>query len=106
MTVWDTSASSYPSAADAYNAFQGFAGERAAERIIRVCGEAGIPLEMVGDPADSIRMGPQYPDSVLDLLYSAQAVDGGVLYESREQAGLAYRTARSKYNRGAALKET
>lgn len=104
VSVWDTNSSSYPTAQESHAAFQGFAGERAAERIIRVCDEADIPLDMVGDPEDSLPMGPQYPDSVLDLLYSAQAVDGGVLYESRTRAGLAYRTLRSKYNRGATLR--
>lgn len=105
VSVWDTTRPNYPSAQKSFAAFRGHAGERAAERIVRLCEESGIPLEMVGDPGDSLRMGPQYPDAVLDLLYACQEVDGGVLYESRQEPALAYRTLRSKYNRGAALQE-
>lgn len=105
LSVWDMDSSSYPSPAANYAAFRGHAGERAAERVIRLCEENGVPLEMVGDPADSLRMGPQYPDALLDLLYSCQEVDGGVLFESRESPSLAFRTLRSKYNRGVALRD-
>ena len=105
VSVWDTTSSSYPSAQSSYEALRGHLGEPAADRVVRLCAEAAIPLEVVGDPADSLPMGPQYPDAVLDLLYACQAVDGGVLYESREVPGLAYRTLRSKYNRGASLEE-
>ena len=53
-----------------------------------------------GNLDQTLAMGPQKPGTFLDLVQSAADVDGGVVYESRDTAALAYRTRRSKYNQG------
>ncbi len=76
----------------------GNSGEAAGTRMLRVAAEAGISLRMVGDPADTAVMGPQIPGSGLDVLRSGEAVDGGILYESRNEFGLTYQTLASMQN--------
>ncbi|MDS1269685.1 hypothetical protein RIF23_05195 [Lipingzhangella sp. LS1_29] len=100
VTVWGTDR---PSTSAMVAAMRGHAGEPAARRIERLCAEADIPVRIVGDPDETLPMGPQAPDGPLDLVREAAEVDGGVLYESREEFGLTYRTLRSIYNRGAQL---
>lgn len=101
VVVWDGATA--PPPADVLSALAGYAGETAGERIARVSGEAGIPLEFVGDPADTAAVGPQGLAAPLELLGEAARVDGGILYESRESLSLVYRTCRSRYNRGHTL---
>ncbi len=81
----------------------GHLGEPAGRRIERLCAEDGIPFQAVGDLDDTEPLGPQYPASLLDLLDESAATDGGILYESRTEAGLVYATRRGLYNRPAAL---
>ncbi|MFG2070997.1 hypothetical protein ACGFKZ_29470 [Micromonospora tulbaghiae] len=76
----------------------GYAGERAGERIYRLAGEAGVAVEMVGDPTQTEACGPQKPATLVELLRAAARVDGGILQESRSLLGLYYRTRRSLYN--------
>lgn len=99
MVVWNMNREDYPTAGESLTVYRGHAGERAGERIERTCAENNIPLQIIGDVGDTHLMGPQYPESVLEILQAAQNVDGGVLYEGRDFAGLVYRTLRSKYNR-------
>lgn len=78
-----------------------FNGETAGNRIVRLCGEQGVPIAMWGDPDDTAAMGPQSVTTLLDLLDECQQADLGTLYESRGELGLAYRTRVSKYNQAA-----
>jgi hypothetical protein len=96
FTLWQTP----PDAVNTYKALQGWTGELAPRRIERICAEEGIALEVVGNLDESTRMGPQQVGTPLPLLDAAREVDGGILYESRTQLGLAYRTCRSMYNQG------
>ncbi|MFE4715909.1 hypothetical protein ACFRLW_05555, partial [Streptomyces sp. NPDC056728] len=64
--------------------------------ILRLCTEEGIPCAVFG--GSSIRMGPQTPGRLLDLLYEAADADGGMVYESRGDTRLFYRTRESLYN--------
>ncbi|HEY9411113.1 MAG TPA: hypothetical protein VIP77_16155 [Jiangellaceae bacterium] len=79
-------------------ALVGNSGELAGNRAIRIAAEAGIALQVVGDPADTPPMGPQVDGSSLDVLRSCEAVDSGVLYESRNELGLTLRTRVSMQN--------
>jgi hypothetical protein len=97
ITYW---ADSPPSAAATWRAAQGYDREMAGRRIERLCAEQGVPLTVNGNLDQTMVMGPQKSGAFLDLLQSAADADGGVLYESRDVAGLAYRTRRSKYNQG------
>lgn len=76
----------------------GYPGETAGQRIYRLCQEAGVPVIMQGAPVYTEPMGPQGGGTLLDLLREAEAVDGGILTESRGQLGLQYRSRVSLYN--------
>lgn len=96
ITYWGEAA---PRAADTWRAVKGHDRELAGRRIERLCGEQGVPLQITGNLDHTPQMGPQKPGTFLDLLQTAAEVDG-VIYESRDVPGLAYRTRRSKYNQG------
>jgi hypothetical protein len=81
----------------------GFDGELAAERMIRLCAEEGVPLLATGDVAATAPMGPQGTNTLLDLLQECADTDGGVLSEQRDRLGLKYRTLGSFYNQPSAL---
>lgn len=74
--------------------------EPAGRRIERLCLEEGIPFVGEGDLDDTAAMGPQGADNVLDILEDAANADGGILHETRDVIGLAYRTRHSMYNQG------
>ncbi|MEU4675737.1 hypothetical protein [Micromonospora sp. NPDC023737] len=75
-----------------------YTGEKAGERIARVCGEAGIPITFWGAPDDTTVCGPQPIVPLLDALRDAAAADGGILLDARGHRGLHYRTRSSLYN--------
>ncbi|MDY7101567.1 MAG: hypothetical protein S0880_10305 [Actinomycetota bacterium] len=96
-----------------------YRGEPPGERVARLCAEEGIPFVVdaphgdydapaawsavfdtyAGTPA----MGPQRPAPIIDLLEECATTDQGVLSESRELPGLAYRSGRSLTNQAAQL---
>lgn len=68
---------------DAAAAFNGYRGERAIRRWIRLMGELGLPWFFNGTDVDWCpRMGPQKPDTALNLLKEAVMTDGGIMYDS------------------------
>lgn len=79
-------------------ALDGHAGETAAARMTRLCRENGIYFEVTGDANSTALVGPQQRDTLLNVLSAAAEVDGGILYEPRDNLGLAYRTLGSLYN--------
>ncbi|MFD8611084.1 hypothetical protein [Streptomyces sp. NPDC059631] len=81
----------------------GFLRERAATRMQRLSAEEGVPLRILGDPADTARMGSQRPAPLLDLLRECAEADGGILAESSDRRELLYRTRTSLYNQTPAL---
>ncbi|WP_097865956.1 hypothetical protein [Streptomyces sp. rh34] len=89
---------------DAYSlADHGFTGETAGARALRLTTEEGLPLALVGSATDTPPMGPQRPDTLLNLLLECEASDGGILYEDRERLGLVYRARTTLYNQAPAL---
>lgn len=78
-------------------------GETAGRRVQRLCGEAGIPFEWVGDLDDTVPMGAQPKANTLSLVQEACLADGGLLYETKDVLGLGYRTRASLYNQTVAL---
>lgn len=86
-----------------------YAGERADDRLARLCREeridyyttAMVPTGNVVAPA-AAPMGEQPIATLVDILTECATADGGVLYEPRGFLGLAYRTRRTKYNQAAA----
>lgn len=83
----------------------GFAGESAIDRMRRLATEEGFPLRVWdGDTsAASEAVGPQRPETTLDLVQAAADADGGILYEQRDTLGLIYRDRTSLYNQAPRL---
>lgn len=82
----------------------GFSGENTGTRMLRLATEESLPVAYYGDTAVSELVGPQRPDTILNLLENAADVDGGILYEQRESVGLVYRDRISLYNQVPALR--
>ena len=80
----------------AASALGGYSGEYAVVRFQRLCTQFNIPYEVIG--SNSAQMGPQADDTLANLLQSVENTDGGLLYESRDQFGLGYRTLISLQN--------
>ncbi|MGW4670069.1 hypothetical protein [Streptomyces sp. NPDC004324] len=78
-------------------------GETAGRRIQRLCGEAGLPFEWVGDLDDTVPMGAQTKQNMISLVQECVLADGGLLYESTSTLGLGYRTRTSLYNQDPTL---
>lgn len=76
----------------------GYRGETASARIVRLGTEETVPVSAATGPGGATAMGPQRPDTLLDLLGQCEASDGGILYEDRQRAGLSYRSRTTLYN--------
>jgi hypothetical protein len=83
-------------------ALGGYAGEFAMDRFTRVCGEMGIAAETIGTASATAAMGPQVDDTLTNVLQSIEDTDMGLLFESRTQFGLGYRSLTSMANQAAA----
>lgn len=93
ITVWgEANNSAFTGALNAW------AGETAGARLLRLSGEEGVPLTIVGNPAETELVGPQRPKTLLDLLRECADADGGTLGEARDRRELTYRTRTSIYN--------
>lgn len=77
-----------------YSVSRGYAGERAAARVQRLCNEQGVRLALTA--GDSEPMGKQRPGKFLDLLRECQVADLGILYE--RSFGLGYVPRGARYN--------
>lgn len=74
----------------------GYDGENAVSRLQRLAAEEGVELTVTG--GDSlILMGPQKPDTLINLLRACETADGGVLFDG-QNAGLSYITEFQRYN--------
>jgi len=82
------------------NAWQ---GETAANRVLRLCSENGIPARVYGYPDLSMPMGPQPIDTFGNNLQYCEDADGGLLFEPMEALGVGYRTLGSMCNQSAGL---
>lgn len=91
--VFDVGGTTAPSAGvTIYNsADDGFSGETAGTRMARLAAEEGLPFTLLGNATLQERVGPQRPDTLLNLIEDAGDADGGILYERRDITGLAYR---------------
>jgi hypothetical protein len=83
--------------ADFSQSSTGFNGETALERFLRITAEEGLRGLAIGWPPDSELMGPQPIDTLPNILEECVELDGGFLYEARDQAALVMRTRRSLY---------
>ncbi|MFI9005107.1 hypothetical protein [Streptomyces sp. NPDC053541] len=98
LTAWTANviAAAYDSAD------HGFTGEAADARMRRLATEEAATVSLVtydGDLSlDAERLGPQRPDTLLNLLQEAADCDGGILYEDRAASRLIYRDRATLYN--------
>ncbi|MEU8473767.1 hypothetical protein [Streptomyces hygroscopicus] len=98
LSVMSVVASNIYSSAD-----KGFTGETAGARMLRLAKEEGVPLALSGAGDTTPGMGPQRPDTLLDLLGQAADTDGGILGEQRDRLALRYRVRTGLYNQPPAL---
>jgi hypothetical protein len=90
------------SASDLVGPVTAFVGEKAADRISRLCLEEGINFVRIGANSTDT-MGPQLPAKFLDLVQECVDVDQGVLLERETAFGLAYQPRVALLNQGARL---
>lgn len=94
-------------AAPFFGADHGYSGEFALDRLARLANEESGTVTLTTSDGDVTRssqaMGPQRPDTLLDLLQECADADGGILYESRDRTGLHYRDRTTLYNQTPAL---
>jgi hypothetical protein len=98
ISVWATSAATVTGLTMVQAAVDGFYNERAGRRIERLCAENQIPFTSANDLDDTQFLGVQEPGQFLSVLHDAEEADQGILFETRNQLGLSYRTGRSFYN--------
>lgn len=77
---------------DAVAAFNGYRGERALARYIRLCAEEGVSAYTLGLIADTPQMGRQRPGRFLELLEECATTDGGLIYDEPIDIALRFRT--------------
>jgi hypothetical protein len=92
-----------PNVVDSAQALAGWSGEYAGARFQRVCAEQGIAATLVGSSTSGTMMGPQVDDTLANVLGMIEATDGGILFETRTQFGLGYRTRASLTDQSSAL---
>lgn len=82
MALWAT-ASPPITAAEVWEAGQGYRGERAGTRFLRVLGEFGIAAALSGLASDTQAMGPQPSDTLMEIVKECGRTDGGFIIEDR-----------------------
>lgn len=80
-----------------------YSGETAWDRMRRLAEEESLPLARIPGALETERVGPQRPQTLLDLFQAAAAADGGMLLEDRRRLGLVYRDRSSLYTQEPAL---
>ena len=80
---------------------EAWSGEYAGIRFARLCGEENVPYRVYGYPADTVAMGAQTTQTLLNLLQECEDADRGLITESRAALALGYRTRASMFNQTA-----
>jgi hypothetical protein len=83
------------------NAWSGYLGETAADRISRLCALKNIPVTIVGTAAESWPMGAQPTDTFGNILAECVRTEDGLLFDDRDSLGVVFRTRGSRYNQTA-----
>lgn len=88
---------------DIVEQLDGYKGERAGTRIVRLCEEQGVTATYSGPLADQHKLGPQRAAKFVDVLQEAAKSDLGYLLERRESVELYLRDRSSLYNQTPSL---
>lgn len=100
ITYWDGTG---PSAANMYDAFAGFQGERAGDRILRLAAEAGYTASVAGESVFQQRMGIQGSKKLLELMNEAARTNFGYLLDARDRTEVIHRGQSTLWNQPPAL---
>jgi hypothetical protein len=100
ITYWDGDG---PSAGDMYDAYMGFQGERAGDRIVRLATEAGYTATVAGESVYQRPMGIQDRKKLLELLNEANKTNFGYLLEARDRNEVIHRGQSTLWNQHPAL---
>lgn len=95
--------SSHTGDANILNQLNGYTGETAGARFVRLCAEEGIASRHIGDLADTELMGAQRPLTLIELLRDCANADLGMIFEPLDALALGYRTRQSLENQSTAL---
>ncbi len=87
----------------ALQVFNGYRGERAGTRFLRLCAEQGITRFVIGGSTNTPPMGPQRVDSFLNLLKEIRETDGGRIDDERFDIALTMTVREALYNQTPAL---
>lgn len=93
----------YIDGAGGYRGCQGYNGEPAGTRFLRLCSEEGVPAALFGTASDTQPMGPQPVDTLLNILSECARTDAGIWYEARTVHELRMKTGRDLCNQGVTL---
>lgn len=93
IRIWDGIPETFQSVS--LSSWDGWVGEAASDRLIRLCREEGIHLDITGIAPDL--MGLQPIGTLLDILRECEAVDGGILYDGAGP-GIGYICRNARYN--------
>lgn len=95
LTYWDSSG---PTAANMWDAVNGFPGERAGARIERLASEAGYTASVAGVTAQQELLGVQGLEKTLALLNSASRTNFGYVVGARDRAEVIHRGHSTLWN--------
>lgn len=100
ITYWDGTG---PSAAQIFDAYMGFQGERAGTRIERLATEAGYTASVAGEETFQQPMGIQGQKKLLELMNDASRTNFGYLLDARDRAEVIHRGQSTLWNQTPAL---
>jgi hypothetical protein len=89
-------------ATDFTRAFNGYRGERAADRFARLCSSRGLAYLINGTAALTAPMGPQPIATFQDQLKEIRATEGGLIFDRANTIGLVLATRQYLYDQAAA----
>jgi hypothetical protein len=72
------------------NAFDGYNGERAADRFTRTLDAAGLPYVVLGTASLSTKMGPQPVATVQEIIKECRATEGGMVFDRADNTGIVF----------------
>jgi hypothetical protein len=92
-------------ASGSVSALLAYAGENPSNRILRLCREENVNAVSVtkGQTGNKVTSGFQRGDTLINLIDETADTDNGILFETRDQIGIGYRTRLSLYNQDASL---
>lgn len=89
---------------DTVHAMNGYTGETAGDRWLRLLSQVGMTGQIVGSTTDTVPMGPQKPGLLYDLLEECVITDGALQYdEPTAVRTLTFRTRMARYGQTSKL---